>query len=127
MDYAPVPVIRGRGRPPEKDNLRMELILAFISGQLPASRDPRIKFVKAAGFTVREKAFLLRHEYFKDFFDSKLFDMAMGLEDYSKDEIKLLSIIAGRLGLTRSPISVNAKNVKMDNKDGGQVSIRVEQ
>lgn len=122
-----VPVARKAGRPPGPTaNLRMELILAFVSGQLPANKEKRLRFVKDAGFTVAEKAYLLRHQYFKDFYDSRLFDMAMGIEDLTKDDIKLMSLLAGRLGLSKSPVTVTAKNVKMDNNDGGQVSIEVE-
>lgn len=115
---------RKAGRPPIAGSLRMNLIQDFVSGKLPAKADKRLAFIKNADLTVGEKAYLVKHPFFKDIYDARLFDMFMGIEVLTKEDLKMMQIVALRTGLAK-PMQMNVKNMKMDAQDS-KVSIQVQ-
>lgn len=116
-----------RGKVKPEDSVRMGLILAFTSGQLPATKDKRIQFIRKCDLTVNEKAYLVRHPYFKELYDARLFDMMTGIEEPTKEDLKIMHLVALRTGLAKpqAQVSINSKHTKVDSKDS-QVSIQVQ-
>jgi hypothetical protein len=112
-----------RGRPPASAGLRVQLIEDFVSGKISWSSDKRLRFLKDANLTPAEKAHFLRHEKFKQLYDARIFDMFVGLEEPTKENLKLIHLVGLRIGLAK-PISMNVKNMQMASK--GPVSIEVE-
>ena len=111
------------GRPPAALTYRVSIIEEFVSGKVPADRLKQLAFLKGANLTPAEKAHFLRHEKFKQLYDARIFDMFMGLEEPTKENLKLIHLVGLRIGLAK-PIAMNVKNMKMDSK--GPVSIEVE-
>lgn len=103
----------------------MELMLDFVSGRIPADKEKRMLFIKRSELTTAEKAYLVKHECFKDLYDARLFDMFMGLEDPTKEALKLMNIVALRVGLAK-PMQMNVKNLQMNNNSKGATTIKVE-
>jgi hypothetical protein len=113
-----------RGRPPTALNVRVNLIVDFVKGMQGEAYD-KLKFLKAAKLTTNEKAYLVRHDTFKELYDARLFDMFMGLELPTKEDLKLMHIVGLRTGLAKQPLFA-AKKVHVEaNADSG-VQIQVQ-
>ena len=105
------------------ETMRMEVLMQFISGELPTEKYKKLAFLKAANLTINEKAYLVKHPYFKDIYDARLFDMFMGLEELTKEDTKLMGLVASRVGFTKGA-QINVGKMNMLHQDG-PVSIRV--
>lgn len=115
---------RKAGRPPSSAGLRVQLIEDFVNGKVGTTSDKRLRFLKDANLTPAEKTYFLRHEKFKQLYDARIFDMFFGLEEVTKENLKLIHLVGLRIGLAK-PIAMNVKNMKMDSKDS-HVSIQVQ-
>lgn len=117
----------GRVAAPIDKSLRMELMLQFVSGGIPTDAHKRLAFIKLCDLTPKEKAYLVKHEFFKDLYDARLFDMFMGLEPLTKEDLKLIQIIGLRVGLSKPMAMMNVQNMQINNaaKRERKVNIKV--
>jgi len=121
------------GPKPLSDSVRLNLLSAFVEGKLPAEADKRLKFIISCNLTPREKSYLLSHPSFRDLYDAKLFDLFIGIQQPSRDEAKIMSAIADRLGLNNkkqtNKVVVNNVQMNGNNQSANRqnaISIKVE-
>ena len=66
--------------------------------------------------TRREKAHIVRHEAFKEAYDARLFDIFHGIEEPDTTALRIMDLIAKRIGLLKPSTQVNVQvnNQKKD-------------
>lgn len=116
-----------RGPKPVETSLRMELLTKLIKGDIPCGELGRVDFIRVCQLTPREKSYLVNHASFKELYDAKLFDLFLGVEILpSKEELKLLEIVARRVGLSKPTTQLNVQvNNNGASKRDDPVEIRV--
>lgn len=112
----------GKYMPPMKypvmrDGVRMGVIEAIVNGGVVSDYD----------LTVKEKAYLVRHEWFRDRYDARLFDAFVNGEEMEKGELKIMDLVGQRVGAKKpgTQVNVQVNNPVAKARGGGPVSIRV--